>query len=386
MKKFKVFLLLVICSASFAMAQSTVKRVILFGIDGLHWEAPAKLDMPVFNALIKKGTYIQQSYMIIPHHPKTGDYSKYNSCSFPNPVLHQGTLFLSPDNKMIQEVFSPELQTAFVVNTTAYRSVSRGFSTTIMDPTLSDRQVVETAMNILETQDPVFMRVHLQTPGSKGYEISQSTPNLSWFRNIYGKNSPYVEAVENADKLLGQFVDFLKRSELWDETVLIVTSDHGQCTMGWHPMFEEESWMTPLLFVGSRIARGRRLPYFEHTDLAPTIAGLLGTKPPNRDGGAGTSITAIMADADASAYHPVRHILTINRQIREYNLLKARMIIAAEKDTNISIAYALLDNSFSPAGPFYDQDKILDWYKAGNTGGLIETNEMILKKMRKLLE
>ena len=384
MKKIIIFICLLTGTSLTSVAQSDAKRVILFMIDGLHWEAPDKLNMPVFNSLIDQGTYIQKSYMIVPHHPKIGDYSQYNSCSFPNPVLHQGTLFLSPENKMIQEVFSPGQQTAFVVNTPAYKTVGRGFSTCIMDASLSDDQVVEQAMKILETQNPVFMRVHLQTPGGKGYDVSQSAPDKPYFRNIYGENSPYIEAVENADKLLGQFVSFLKQSGLWNETVLIVTSDHGQSNIGWHPLFEEESWMTPLLFVGQGIAHGRRLSYFEHTDLAPTIAGLLGKNAPNRDGGAGFSIKAIMENSDPSSYHPNQYIRTINQQIKEYNFLKARMILASEDDNYFSIIIALLDNSFSSAGPFNDQDKILDWSKAGSTASLIETNEKILEKMRQL--
>ena len=80
------------------------ERVVLFMIDGLHWQAPEILNMPVLNALIKQGTYVQKSYMIIPHHPTIGDYSKFNSCSFPNPVLHEGTIFIKPENKFLQEV------------------------------------------------------------------------------------------------------------------------------------------------------------------------------------------------------------------------------------------------------------------------------------------
>lgn len=368
-----------------AMAQPAAKRVILFMIDGLHWEAPEKLNMPVFNALIEQGTYIQKSYMIVPHHPTIGDYSKFNSCSFPNPVLHGGTLFLKPENKMIQEVFSPEQQTAFVVNVSAYQSVSRGFSTCIMDGTLSDNQVVARAIEILETQHPVFMRIHLQTPGGKGFEVSQSSPDKPWYRNIYGKNSPYIKAVENADKLLGQFIGFLKKTGMWNETVLIITSDHGQSKIGWHPLFDKDSWMTPLLFVGPDIAQGRRLSYFEHTDLAPTIAGLLGKKAPNTDGGAGISIKEIMENNDASHYQPPMYIKTINEQIKEFNVLKARMIIASEDDSYFSNIIALLENEFSTPEPFYHQDRILDWYKAGTAAHLVEANEKILKQMRQAL-
>ncbi len=380
-----MLLLLSVSTIMTSMAQPAPKRVILFMIDGLHWEAPEKLNMPVFNSLINQGTYIQKSYMIVPHHPKIGDYSKFNSCSFPNPVLHQGTIFLSSENKMIQEVFSPKQQTAFVVNTPAYKSVGRGFSTCIMDATLSDNQVVNQAIKILQTQNPVFMRVHLQTAGGKGYEVSQSTPDKPYYRNIYGENSPYIKAVENADILLGQFIAFLKESDMWNETILIITSDHGQSKIGWHPLFDEDSWMTPLLFIGPGIAQGRQLSYFEHTDLAPTIAGLLGEPPPNTNGGTGFSIKEIMKNNDASHYHPTMYIKTLNRQIKEFNFLKARMIIASEDDSYFSIIIALLDNNFSPAGPFNDQDKILDWYKAGTTTNLIETNETILKQMRQTL-
>src|SRR5690606_978256 len=102
-----VWLMLGSLGISDVMGQD-VDRVVLFMIDGLHWEAPSKIEMPVFNSLIPSGTYINKSYMIIPHHPTIGDYSKYNSCSFPNPMLHAGTAFIKPENKFIQEVISPE--------------------------------------------------------------------------------------------------------------------------------------------------------------------------------------------------------------------------------------------------------------------------------------
>ena len=385
MKKLFILILSIVSTIVSSMAQPTVKRVILFGIDGLHWAAPEKLNMPVFNALINEGTYIQKSYMIVPHHPTVGDYSKFNSCSFPNPVLHQGTIFLDPDNKMIQEIFSPEQQTAFIVNTHAYQSVGRGFSTCIMDGTLSDAQVVEQAIEILKTQNPVFMRVHLQTPGGKGFEVSQCSPDKPYYRDIFGTSSPYVLAVENADRLLGQFIAFLKESDMWNETVLIITSDHGQSNIGWHPLFDSNSWMTPLLFVGPGIARGRQLSYFEHTDIAPTIAGLLGKESPNTGGGAGVFVKEIMDGVDATHFQPPMYLKTLNLQIKEFNILKAKMIIAAETDSYFSNTIALLENENVTPEPFYHQDRILDWNKAGTTTHLIEANEKILKQMRKIM-
>jgi hypothetical protein len=387
MKRIHVILMLLILSVGSMMSQTKEPlKVILFMIDGMHWEAPQKLNMPVLNSLINEGTYIQKSYMIIPHHPTVGDYSKFNSCSFPNPMLHEGTIFIKPDNKMIQEMISPKYQTAFVVNTTSYSSVGRGFSTCIMDNSISDDQVVGQAIALLKNQENLrFMRVHLQTPGVKGVTIAMNSADKPYSRNIWGEGSPYVSAMENADKLLGEFIGYLKKSGKWESTVLIVTSDHGQSNVGWHPMLDEDSWSTPLVFAGNGIARGRRLSYFEHTDLAPTIAWLLGVDAPNHDGGAGKPVKEIMAECDASKYNPPMYIKTINEQIRLYSILSARMVLAAEKDNYMSnIISSLVNENLTPE-PFYHQDRITDWYKAGSTEHLIEANQKILDKMQALL-
>jgi membrane-anchored protein YejM (alkaline phosphatase superfamily) len=324
--------------------------------------------------------------MIIPHHPTVGDYSKFNSCSFPNPMLHEGTIFLKPENKMIQEMISPKYQTAFVVNTTAYNSVGRGFSTCIMDNSLTDDQTVEQSIKLLENQDIRFMRVHLQTPGAIGTQIAMSSEGKPYARNIFGEGSLYVDAVENSDKLLGKFIDYLKKTGKWETSVLIVTSDHGQSKVGWHPMLDEDSWVTPLVFIGSGIARGRRLPYFEHTDLAPTIAWLLGVKKPNMDGGAGKAVKEVMADVDITSYNPPQYIKTINQQIRQYNILHARMVLVAEKDNYVANIISSLSNENLTPEPFYHQDRITEWYQANSTEHLIKANEIVLEKMKRALK
>ncbi|RIH65538.1 hypothetical protein D1164_07650 [Mariniphaga sediminis] len=369
-----------------ATAQTKIEQVILFTIDGLHWEAPEKLEMPVFNKLVENGTSIQKSYVIMPHHPTIGDYSKFNSCSFPNPMLHAGTIFIKPDTKLIQEVLSPQRQTAFIVNVTDYKSISKGFTTCIMDPTLDDSGVIEQSIAILKSQKPVFTRIHLQTPGTQGrVGVYTSSPDKPYFRNIFGKNSPYASAIEEADQLLGKLISYLKESGKWGNTLLIVTSDHGQSIIGWHPLFDEDSWLTPFVIVGPGIAKGRKLPYLEHTDISPTIAWLLGINPPNKDGGAGKPVKEVLQKYQVENYHPSMNIKKLNEQIKSFNILKSKLILQAEKNRYLSNKIASLENELLTPEPFYHQDRILDWYKAGSTEHLIEANEKILESMRREL-
>ena len=178
----------------------------------------------------------------------------------------------------------------------------------------------------------------------------------------------------------------MKESGKWGHTVLIVTSDHGQSKIGWHPLFDEDSWVTPFIIIGPGVAKGRELPYFEHTDIAPTISWLLGVEAPNKDGGAGKAVKEIMQQYDVTNYHPAMFVKTINQQIKEFNILKARMILEAEKKRYFSNIIASLENELQTPEPFYHQDRIMDWYNAGTTRHMIEANEKILKEMRKELE
>jgi len=358
------------------------ERVIVFIIDGLHSKAPEKLNMPVFNMLAAQGTYITQSHMIVPHHPTVGEYGQLHSSSFPNPVLQEGTLFLQRGHKMLQDMFAAHGTTAFVTNTKAYASVSSGFEINIQEPDISDEAVVDQGIALLHQYHIPYCRIHLQTPGNEGRFLSYTSREFPYYRNIWGAGSPYVQAVENADRLLGKLVSDLKQTGKWESTLLVVTSDHGQSEQGWHPVIDKDSTMTPLFLVGPSIAVNRQLPYFEHTDLSPTIAGLMGVEPPNTDGGAGHFIKAVLDTVPGSAMDHPRYIQTINRQLNEYNALRARIMIAGETDTYYSSLISYLENELLTPEPFYHQDRFLEWYKSGNTAHLIAANQLILEQMR----
>lgn len=361
------------------------QRVIQFIIDGLHWKAPEKLRMPVLNALIPEGVYIRRSYMIVPHHPTVGDYGKLHSSSFPNPVLQEGNLFISPENKMLQELFSPEKVTAFIANTKAYVSVSRGFTINIHNQQLSDTEVVKESIALLRQHDIAYFRIHLQTPGNEGRYLSYTTPDKAYYRNIWGDQSPYVQAIEAADVLLGELIAELKNTDKWDTTLLVVTSDHGQSEQGWHPMIDEDSVVTPLLFTGPSVAKNRKPEYFEHTDITPTIAGIMEIEKPAVNGGSGIFIREVLALAEEGTVKHPGYIRTINRQLNTYNALRARIMIAGETNTYYSSLISYLENELLTPEPFYHQDRFLEWHKAGSTQHLINVNDNILQQMKKEL-
>lgn len=155
---------------------------------------------------------------------------------------------------------------------------------------------------------------------------------------------------------------------------------------GWHPVIDTDSALTPLLFYGPSIAGNRKLPYFEHTNISPTIAALMQKQPPNRDGGAGVFIEALLEGFNKPFPEYPRYIETINRQLNEYNALRARILIQAETDSYYSSLLTYLENELLTPEPFYHQDRFPEWHRAGSTKHLIEVNEQILDKMRKEIQ
>lgn len=277
-------LLLVAAAGAAEPAPPAPDRVILFTIDGLAVEAPRRLQMPNLNRLAQAGCYYQAMHLPLPGHPKNDPRYPW-SCSMPNPMLLSGTPFIGVDgirDALIQHRFDKE-RTAFVVNARSYVDVSGGFGAYVSKPGQPDAWVIEEAKEILLRSKPAFMRVHLQRAGIEGEKVSkESYADRPYYRNIWHPESPYREACQSADRLLGKFVSWLKEQNLWEGTVLFICGDHGQADEGWHEPYAPASSVTPLIIVGPGLCAGRTFPHCEIFDVAPTIAALTGREAPAR--------------------------------------------------------------------------------------------------------
>ncbi len=376
---FRFTVLALVAASSTALAAERPARAILFLIDGVHWQAPQRLNLTNMQALAKQGCYFKRAYCLAPDHPTTGAYGKVHTTSVPNPTLQSGTLFIRPDSRMIQECFWPEQLTAHVVNILAYRSLNGGFHFSVMLNGGTDAESVDWALRILRKADVRFARFHLQDPGSAGTQSTKVTDDVPWRGNIWGEGSPYIEKLRKADELLGRFVDALKAMNKWDDTLLVVMPDHGQASQGWHPPMQEEGWMLPLIFVGPGVAKGRIFNYAETIDVAPTICDLMGVDPPTTGPGSGVVLEEVKADFRGDQPKRPQRVRTINEQIRDYRLLRSKLLVLAQNDAVAERAVVLAGRQF------YGIDRIFDWHEVGPVERLIETNRQVLKDLRAAL-
>jgi hypothetical protein len=103
-------------------------------------------------------------------------------------------------------------------------------------------------------------------------------------------SNPMLDAVHCTDRLLGRFVDTLAREPGWNDTVVVVMSDHLAMRNAASPLYPPLDQRQPLLFVVNA-GRGDRPARLLHMDIAPTVLALAGVRHDDR----------FMAGADRSA-------------------------------------------------------------------------------------
>jgi len=99
--------------------------------------------------------------------------------------------------------------------------------------------------------------------------------------------SSYLNVVHETDRQLGRLFAALRKRNLANDTLVVVTGDHGEAFRDPHEqrghgmsVYEEEVHVPLMLWNPRLFALGRRYePVGQHVDLVPTIADILGVDP-----------------------------------------------------------------------------------------------------------
>jgi arylsulfatase A-like enzyme len=107
-------------------------------------------------------------------------------------------------------------------------------------------------------------------------------------RTYNGRNSKkilhdrYLGSVRYADRQLGRFFNFLKNNNIFDDTIVIVTSDHGESLtehdifFDHHGLYDETTHVPLIIRYPRRFSEGKKVRGFiQHVDLLPTILDIL---------------------------------------------------------------------------------------------------------------
>jgi len=102
------------------------------------------------------------------------------------------------------------------------------------------------------------------------------------YKKITGNSSSekYCNSISYSDSCLGIFIDRLKNSQLWENTLVIITSDHTSLEPGGGTFEDPISYRIPLLWIGGVIDTAFVSTNIAmQTDLSSTLIQQLGWKP-----------------------------------------------------------------------------------------------------------
>jgi len=250
-------------------------RVLILSLDGLRPDAIEMAPMPNLLSLLNLSAYTFKARTITPSSTLPSHASMLTGLC---PGKHGVTwndyipvLGYASGTDIFDLAHAAGLRTVMVVGKEKLRQVTRPESTDIFE-FINDRgTVIATRVAELIPQGFDLMFVHFPTP--------------DWMGHVYGWLSPeQLSVLFRDDEALANILSALDASGLREETLVIVTADHGG-HMTTHGTNLPEDMQIPWIAFGKGIIPGELSVSVDTMDTAATAAWALGLPiPPEWDG------------------------------------------------------------------------------------------------------
>lgn len=266
----------------FAQAQiKGVKHVILIGMDGFGAYCFPKVDNPNMKQMMQDGAWTLQARSVLPSSsavnwasmvmgagPELHGYTEWDSKKpeLPSRELDQYGMFPSIYTLLREQKPQSEIGVIYSWSGIGYLFPKAAVN---KDMACHDNDSLATAAAIayIKENKPDFLFVHLDEPDHTGHNIGH---------NI----QPYFDQVHKNDVLLGQILQAVKDAGMWDNTIILLTADHGGINKG-HGGKTMEEMQVPWIIRGPGIAKNKEIKSSVMTyDTAATLAWIFGLKTP----------------------------------------------------------------------------------------------------------
>ena len=287
MRRILFFICLVVgcmIAATADAASPKAKHVIYIGLDGWGAYSVSKADMPAVKELMEKGCYTLKKRTVLPSSsavnwasmfmgagPELHGYTEWGSQTpeLPSRVILKHNIF--PTIFQIYRDANPDAEIGvlsewggiqFLVDTlsTSHHAVAPDYN---KYPTA----LCEMAEKYIKEKKPALAAVVFDNPDHIGHVIGHDTPE-------------YYAKLHEIDGYIARIVKAVEEAGMLDETIFIITSDHGGINKGHggKTMLEME---TPFIIAGKGIRQGGEFQEsMVQYDVAATIAYIFGLQQP----------------------------------------------------------------------------------------------------------
>lgn len=266
----------------FAQAQvKGVKHVILIGMDGFGAYCFPHVDNPNMKQMMQDGAWTLKARSVLPSSsavnwasmvmgagPEIHGYTEWDSRKpeLPSRELDQYGMFPSIYTLLREQKPKAEIGVIYSWDGIGYlfpkAAVNKDLGT-------HDNDSLATAASVtyIKEKKPDFLFIHFDEPDGTGHNIGH---------NI----QPYFDQVAKNDVLLGKILQAVKDAGMWDNTIILLTADHGGIKKG-HGGKTMEEMQIPWIIRGPGVAKNKEISGSVMTyDTAATLAWIFGLKTP----------------------------------------------------------------------------------------------------------
>lgn len=261
-------------------SQHKIKHVVLIGVDGMGAYAFKKAEVPVMKSMMANGSWSLEARSVLPSSsaanwasmnmgagPELHGFTTWGSKSpdMPSRILDEYGMFPSIAGLLRKSRPHSEIGFIYEWDGIGYLFPKRAVSKDLNCD--GDIAVTNAAVQYIESKKPNFLFVHLHDVDSVGHQTGHDTPD-------------YYAAVERTDAHIGSILKSLERAGIAEETMVLVTADHGGVKKG-HGSVSLEEMQIPWIITGPGIRKNHQIQESVMTfDTAATIAEALRLKAP----------------------------------------------------------------------------------------------------------
>jgi len=282
MKKILMGALLSLTMCLTSQAQSKkIKHVVLIGCDGFGAYALQEAKMPNLKALMSSGSWTDKARCVLPSSsavnwasllmgagPTEHGYTEWDSKVPEIPSATKTTYGIFPTIFSVIRDQKKDAKTAVVYSWggIGYLFEKKAVNT-VVDGKDKDDFCADTTAAIIKKEKPYFTFVHFDEPDHTGHAIGHRTPE-------------YYKQLESVDQRIGKVVQAVKDAGIADETIILVTADHGGTGKG-HGGKSLDEIQIPWIIAGPGVRKNHELKDVIITyDTAATLAWLMGLQQP----------------------------------------------------------------------------------------------------------
>ncbi|MGN7987916.1 alkaline phosphatase [Pedobacter sp. 22226] len=282
MKKFLKSTFLLLFLSVFVQAQSKkIKHIILIGCDGFGGYALQEANMPNLKALMANGSWTDKARCVLPSSsavnwasllmgagPTEHGYTEWNSKVPEIPSVTKTSYGIFPT---IFSVIRDQKKTAKTAVIYSWNGIGYLFEkeavSIVVDGKEKDDFCTDTAAAIIKNEKPYFTFLHLDEPDNTGHAIGHRTP-------------AYYKQLELVDQRIGKILKAVNDAGITDETIILVTADHGGTGKG-HGGKSLDEVQIPWIISGPGVRKNHEIKNVIITyDTAATLAWLMRLQQP----------------------------------------------------------------------------------------------------------